>query len=65
MPRAIILKDASIANIFSDGTIELFPSNKWKTSGMIRGKEGGKCHKFKLSNSKQAYKILDLINDLL
>ncbi len=63
MSKTIILKDASVVNIYKDGAVELFPSNKWKSSGKTKCREGiGYCHLFQFKNYKQAMAIVDLLN---
>lgn len=64
MPKYIIFKDGSIVKLFNNGTVELYPSLKWRSSGMVMGKEYGMCHKFQFKNKKQAEAVIDLINVL-
>lgn len=60
-----VLKDTSIVNFKVDGTVELYPSTKWKKP-RNENKEGfGHCHIFKFLTKEQAIKVfIELENNL-
>lgn len=60
-----LLKDTSIVNFKEDGSVELFPSTKWKKPRNKNKNCFGYCHEFKFKNKEEAIKVFtELENNL-
>ncbi len=65
MVTTIVLIDSSVANIYPDGQVEFYGSEKWKRSGLVYGRGETLCHIFKFGDAVQANKIVKLLNSEL